>query len=87
MRTTVRIDDELLRRLKQQALAENVSLAKLMDRLLRRGLDQATNIQPASPFRQQTYPMGQALFDMNKALAFASDLEDEEILRKLAMRK
>jgi hypothetical protein len=87
MRTTLRIDDELLRRLKQQAFAENVSLAKLVDRLLRRGLEDATKSRPARPFRQKTYPMGQPLFDMNKALAVSGELEDEEILRKLALRK
>jgi hypothetical protein len=31
--------------------------------------------------------MGQPLFDLNKALAVSGELEDEEILRKLALRK
>ena len=31
--------------------------------------------------------MGRPLADLDKALALAADLEDEEVARKLAMRK
>ena len=41
MRTTIRIDDELLERLKEQALSENVSLTKLVNRTLRAGMQRS----------------------------------------------
>jgi hypothetical protein len=87
MRTTIRIDDDLMSELKQHAQLEKVSLTQFVNRLLRRGLATGRATRPTRPFRQKTFRMGAAAFDMNKAVAFASTLEDEEILRKLTLRK
>jgi predicted transcriptional regulator len=38
MRTTVRVDDELLAQLKAQARKENVSLTRILNRALKAGL-------------------------------------------------
>jgi hypothetical protein len=38
MRTTVRIDDDLLRELKDRAHREDISLTKLLDRVIRQGM-------------------------------------------------
>lgn len=88
MRTTVRVDDDLLERLKAQARRENVSLTRLLNRTLRAGI-QATRARPQKrpPYRERVYDMGAPRVDLDKALAVAAALEDEEIVRKLAQRK
>ncbi len=87
MRTTVRIDDDLMADLKQRAQTEQVSLTRLINRLLRIGIKESQKPRRKRRFRQQTFPMGQPRLDLHKALTRADELEDEEILRKLAMRK
>lgn len=87
MRTTVRIDDDLMREIKELAAREKQSLARLINRLLRRALEAPHVPRARREYRQKTFRMGASTFDLNKALAVASDLEDEEILRKLALRK
>jgi hypothetical protein len=74
MRTTLTIDDQLL--------------AELNERALRRGLQADTPQAPRKPFRAKTFAMGQPLVpSLDKSLALAAALEDEEIARKLALRK
>lgn len=88
MRTTIRIEDDLLVRLKERAVRERVSLTRLVDRTLRAGL--RAERQPAQrkrPYREQTHPMGPPLVGLDKALALAARFDDEEILRKIALRK
>ena len=85
MRTTVRIDDDLLRQIKDRAHRENLSLSKLLNEVLRRGL--AREPQRRRPFKQKTHDMGKPLIDLTKANAIAAELEDEAILRKLALGK
>ncbi|MEE9279318.1 MAG: ribbon-helix-helix protein, CopG family [Myxococcota bacterium] len=85
MRTTVRLDDDLLAELKEQAHREGISLTQLMNRVLRAGL-KATKPRRRR-IRIQTVDMGPPKIDLGKALHVAADLEDEEILRKLALRK
>jgi hypothetical protein len=88
MRTTIRIEDELLERLKEQALRENVSLTKLVNRTLRAGLQRSrASPRRRSRYREKTYSMGAPRFDADKALALAAGLEDEEAIRKMTLRK
>ena len=87
MRTTIRIEDELLERLKEQALKENVSLTKLVNRALRAGMQRSRAPRRRSQYRETTHSMGTPRFDLDKALAVAADLEDEEVIRKVALRK
>ena len=88
MRTTVRVDDELLERLKAQARKENVSLTRLLNRTLKAGL-QAGGARPRKQpiYGERTYSMGTPRVALDKALALAAALEDEEIVRELALRK
>jgi hypothetical protein len=88
MRTTLTIDDHLMAELKERAHREGVPLKQIVNQTLRRGLD--TNRQPdkRKPYRATTYAMGQPLVpSLDKSLALAAALEDEEIARKLALRK
>ena len=88
MRTTVRIDDEVLQKLKEQARKENTSLTRLLDRTLRAGMQVSRKPGRRRQRRQeQTYAMGVPRIKLDKALALAAALEDEEIVRKMMVRK
>jgi hypothetical protein len=81
MRTTVRIDDDLLQQIRDRAHRENTSVTKLLNETLRRGLSQKP--QRPKPFKQKTYDMGPPLIDLTKALSLAFEMEDEETIRKM----
>ena len=86
MKTTAQIDSDLLLELKKRSQEEGVSLTALVNRLLRQGLQAfAHGQQPARRFRERAVSMGRPTVDLDKALAVASALEDEEILRKLSL--
>lgn len=88
MRSTVRIDDDLMTELKTRAHAESVSLTRMLNRTLRAGLTRREpNGQHTGRFKQKTVSMGRPTVDLDKALALAVQLEDEEIARKLALQK
>jgi hypothetical protein len=88
VRTTVRIDDHLMAELKQRALQEKVSFTRLVNRILSQGLRASRRGEPARRrFRQRVFSMGKPAVDLTKALAMAAALEDEEVLRKLSLRK
>lgn len=88
MRTTIRIDDELLQRLKEQARNENISLTRLLERTLRAGLNASSKPgRSRQRLREQPHAMGAPRIALDKALALAAALEDEEIVRKLRGRK
>jgi antitoxin component of RelBE/YafQ-DinJ toxin-antitoxin module len=82
MRTTLRLDDDLLLELKKRAGEEGLTLSEAVNLALRRGL--ASPKRPRRVFRQKTHDLGRPSFDVTKANAVAAALEDETILRKLA---
>jgi antitoxin component of RelBE/YafQ-DinJ toxin-antitoxin module len=82
MRTTLRIDDDLFRELKKRASSEGVTLSELVNLALRQSL--TTEKRPRRLFRQKTRDLGLPSFDVTKANAAAAELEDQDILRKLA---
>lgn len=84
----MRIDDDLLLELKERSRRENLSLTGLVNRLLRRGLQAAEkDRQPGRRFRERAVSMGKPKIDLDKALSVASGLEDEEVMRKVSLRK
>lgn len=88
MRTTVRVDDEVLERLTAQARKEKVSLTQLFNRTLRAGLRAGGARRRAQPaYRERVHAMGVPRLALDKALALAAALEDEEIVRELTVRK
>ena len=88
MRSTVRIDDDLMVELRTQARAEGVSLARMLNRTLRAGLaSPRERAKKRTPFKQNTLPMGEPRVGIDKALALAAALEDEEIARKVSQRR
>lgn len=86
MRTTLTVDDALLARLKQRARERGVSLREIVNDTLRAGLD-------GSAPRRQHYRVpalklrARPGVDLDRALALAGELEDREIVRKLARGK
>ncbi|MEK6245232.1 MAG: ribbon-helix-helix protein, CopG family [Pseudomonadota bacterium] len=88
MRTTVRLDDELIEQLKAKARKENISLTRLLNRALRDGLRAPRPGKPRRQlYREQPLPMGPPKANLDKALALAAALEDEEIVRELLLGK
>jgi hypothetical protein len=88
MRTTLVIDDHLLRQLKDRAHFTGQPLKKVVNETLRTGLSQLRRPHRKKVYRSKTYAMGyppQGSFD--KALSMAASLEDDEIARKLMLRK
>jgi hypothetical protein len=82
------IDDEVLAELKQRAYRQNVPFKQVVNQVLRRGLDADLQQSPRKRYKARTFAMGQPLVQsLDKSLAIASALEDEEIARKLALRK
>jgi hypothetical protein len=82
MRTTVRIDDDVFRELKEQAHKEGISMAKLFDRAVRVGLQALKNGGgvPRKPYKEKTYSMGVPLVDLTKANQVYADLLDEDFI-------
>jgi len=88
MRSTVRIDDDLMTALKSEAARQGLSLTRTLNRALRAGLNALRHDDsPRPPFRQRTAALGQSSLDLTRALGIAAELEDEETRRELALRK
>jgi hypothetical protein len=86
MRTTLDIDEHLLRRLREEAHARGVPLKELVNRVIQRGLDERP-AERREPYQCPTFSMGAPLRPMDKALALADALEEDERASKLAQRK
>lgn len=88
MRTTIRIDDELLETLRKTASKEKVSLNRVIEKVLRAGIRVLkTPGKPRPRFKQKVHSMGEPLVNLDKALAISALFEDEETIRKLNVRK
>jgi hypothetical protein len=87
MRTTTRIEDDVLEELKDLARKEDAPFTRVLDRTLRAGLKASRAPRRRRRHREKTHAMGRPRTDLRKALAQAAAMEDEETLRKLALRK
>ena len=86
MRTTVTLDEDVAAALQTQARERGVPFKKVLNDAVRNGL--AAPTRTAVPYRVPSRPLGlRPSINLDKALQLASDLEDEEIVRKLALRK
>lgn len=87
MRTTINIDDRLLRHMKAEAQKAGISLTQLANQAMELGL-QRLSPSPAKETRAiTTFAMGEPRFEVDRALRLAGILEDEEILHELDLRK
>ncbi|MBI4868657.1 MAG: DUF2191 domain-containing protein [Candidatus Wallbacteria bacterium] len=89
MRTTLNLDDDLLERLKAEAEKTRSSLTATVNRILKAWID---CLHPESGRRRRyhspTFAMGfPPVGNLDKGLNLAAALEDEEVSRKLELRK
>ncbi len=83
MRTTVTLEpdvDAIVRRLMR---SRGLTFKQALNEAIRAGARQRRR----STFRTPTFDMGPPALPLDKALRLAADLEDEELIRKLATRK
>ena len=88
MRTTVDIDEGLLKRLRDEAHRRGVPFKQFLNRVLRRGIEPA-RARRAKPYRCPTFDLGKPAptVNLDKALHLAGALEDEETERELERRR
>ncbi len=88
MRTTVDLDESLLKRLRDEAHVEGVPFRTHLHRVIRRGLDSGP---PAaeSVYHTPVLPVGRVRegIDLVKSMRLATALEDEEIVQEIMERR
>ena len=85
MRTTVTLDEDLAQQVRQRMRERGAGFKETINELLRRGL---RSTDPVVPYETPVFTMGVRVgVDLDKALALAAALEDEEVVRKLDLRK
>lgn len=88
MRTTLTIDDHLMKELKALAHGKGLPLKRVINDTLRAGLASGRDPRPPKPYRCKTFKMGYPpRLNLDKALDIAAALEDDETARKLALKK
>jgi Arc/MetJ family transcription regulator len=86
MRTTITLDPDVEQMLKNVLRERDVTFKEAVNEALRAGLK--GSITKRSRFRQRSFALGAGkAFRWDKALEMASAIEDEELVRKLALRK
>lgn len=85
MRTTVTLDDDSREVIRQRMARMGVSFKQAINDAIRES--GAEHRPPGTPFRTPTFALGRPTVDLTKALALAADMEDEELVRKMAIGK
>ncbi len=85
MRTTVTFDEDVARQIEKRMREQGVPFKRLVNDLLRRGLraDPGDTTYRCPTFSAEIRPG----LDLTKALALASALDDDELLRKVELGK
>jgi len=88
MRTTLTVDDRIAKALKALAHRTGKPFKQVVNETLQAGLA-ARNAPKPKPYRIKPVSLGGVASgaDLNKALRLAAALEDDEITRKLELRK
>jgi hypothetical protein len=82
MRTTVTLDPDVDAMLKRLMAERRLTFKEAINTAIRRGLGED---RPRTTF--PTFHLGEAYFDIDRAMHIAAELEDEEIMRKMERRK
>jgi plasmid stability protein len=86
MRTTLTLDPDVEAKLRALARERRMSFKAAVNSVLRRGL--AEERPAARPFAVAARSMGlKPGIDLDRALTLAAELEDDETVRKLELRK
>jgi hypothetical protein len=88
MRTTLIIDDHIARSLKDLAHTSGKPFKQVVNETLRAGLS-ATGARRRRPYRVKPVALGGVLpgVNLDKALALADAIEDQELAAKMRLRK
>lgn len=89
MRTTLTIDEPIAAALKKVAHQSGKPFKHVVNETLRAGLAARKTIEPTKVYRLKPASLGgvRAGLDIDKALALADALEDQELVLKLQQRK
>jgi len=88
MRTTLTLEDRLFKELKALAHETNEPLKNVVEKALREGLRSLRATPRPRPYRAKTFRMGRPSgVNLDKALDLAGASEDEELARKMVLRK
>jgi hypothetical protein len=84
MRTTITLDSDVEQLLKDVVRKRDITFKEAVNDAIRAGLKGPVGKRPR--FRQQTFAMGTGQGNQwDKALQMADAIEDEELLRKMAL--
>ncbi len=85
MRTTLTLDEDVARQLETLTRERGISFKEAVNSTLRKGLGRSPERRP---YKIRARPLGlRPGINLDKALQLAADIEDEEIIRKLKLRK
>lgn len=84
MRTTITLDPEAKALIDKAMKERKLSFKQVVNEAIILGLSVD---QPARKVELPVFDMGKPFINLDKALHIAGDLEDEEILRKMALGK
>ena len=89
MRTTLTIDDDIARQLREIVHRSGKPFKNVVNEALRAGIENNRVVDVSRPYRLEPVAMGEVTgpYDLDKALQLADRLEDEETSRKLLLRK
>lgn len=89
MRTTLTLDDDLAAALKKRAFETGKSFKDVVNEALRAGLESEQALPRPKPYSVKPISLGDPLpgVNLDKAVTLAGELEDDELARKLQLRK
>ena len=86
MRTTTTLDPDVHALLRKAMRERSISFKEALNQAVRAGL--GPRVAAGQPFEQQSFAMGfRPEIQLDKGLSLATMMEDEEIARKLSLRK
>lgn len=83
MRTTVTLDADTHAMVRRLMRTRGLSFKEALNEAIRAGHRPARR----GAFRTKTFDMGAPALPLDKALRLAAELEDQELIRKMALRK
>jgi plasmid stability protein len=88
MRTTLTLDEGIARALKERAHRSGKPFKQVVNETLRAGLT-ASGTRPSKPYKVKPAALGGVLpgINLDKALALADAIEDQELAAKMQLRK
>lgn len=84
MRTTVSLEPDTNAAVRRLMRERGLTFKQALNEAIRAGVARRS---PPAGFRTRTADMGPPAIPLDKALRLAADLEDDELIRKLALRK